>query len=256
MRPEELIGRKGKQEDGSAKTRQAYLGCVFTQHGRDDKGRPERDYESTTYVSNFDSIDDFGPCLRREAIRRGMGDVPQFVLLIDGAPGLENMGRLNFPDCTQIVDFYHAMEHGGQVLEAILGSKTQPDFKKRHHLRAKDLLRSRVEKLIADARQECAGSARAEAVEKELGYFVRNVERMRYATFSRRGYFIGSGVIEAGCKTVIGARCKKSGMFWSESGAENILAFRCIHASRRLKEFWTYRLNSHAARNDSLPLAA
>jgi hypothetical protein len=256
MRPEELIGRPGKQEDGGAKTRQAYLGCVFTQHGRDAKGHPERDYESTTYVSSFASIDDFGPCLRREAIRRGMGDVPQFVLLIDGAPGLENMGRLNFPGCTQIVDFYHAMEHGGQVLEALLGSKTHPDFKKRHHLWAKELLRSRVHKLIADARQECAGSARAEAVEKELGYFVRNVERMRYATFRRRGYFIGSGVIEAGCKTVIGARCKKSGMFWSESGAENILAFRCINASRRLKEFWAYRLNTHAARNDSLPLAA
>jgi hypothetical protein len=63
-------------------------------------------------------------------------------------------------------------------------------------------------------------------------------------------------VIEAGCKTVVGARCKQSGMFWGVPGAENVLAFRCIHASRRLGDFWKHRLNQHAARNDALPLAA
>ena len=79
---------------------------------------------------------------------------------------------------------------------------------------------------------------------------------MQYGTFRRQGFFIGSGVVEAGCKTVIGARCKQSGMFWGKPGAENILALRCIHASRRLDQFWKERLNTHAARNDSLPLAA
>jgi hypothetical protein len=255
MRKEELVGRAGKQEDGTAQTRQAYLGCVFTQHGCDEKGRPVRDYQSTTYVSSFDSIDDFGPSLRREAIRRGMGNVPQFVLLIDGASGLERMGRLCFPGCTQIVDFYHAMEHGGEVLEALLGSKNHPDYKKRHRLWAKRLLKNGVEKLIADSRKECVRPSQAQAVEDALGYFVNNVVRMQYGTFRKQGFFIGSGVIEAGCKTVIGSRCKKSGMFWSESGAENILAFRCIHSSRRLHEFWKHRLNAHAARNDSLSFA-
>ena len=80
--------------------------------------------------------------------------------------------------------------------------------------------------------------------------------QLQYGTFRRRGFFIGSGVIEAGCKTVIGLRCKQSGMFWGEPGAEKILALRCIQASHRLSEFWKNRLNTHAARNDSLPLAA
>src|ERR1035441_3581412 len=60
----------------------------------------------------------------------------------------------------------------------------------------------------------------------------------------------------AGPGSVIGGRCKQSGMFWSELGAENILALRCIHSSRRLEDFWKDRLNVHAARNDALPLAA
>lgn len=256
MRQEELAGRVGKQSDGTAKTRLAYLGCVFTQHKTDEKGHPVRDYESTTYVSSFSSIDEFGPCLRQDALRRGLALALQVVLLIDGAEGLANMGRLCFSSATQIVDFYHALEHAGKVLVALLGSKEHPDYKTRLGRWARRLLNDKVEQLIAQTRKECAGQAQIEAVEKELGYFVNNVARMQYGTFRRKGYFIGSGVIEAGCKTVIGSRCKQSGMFWGEPGAENVLALRCIHSSRRLSEFWKDRLNNHAARNDSLALAA
>ena len=255
MVPEELKGRRGKQADGKAKTRQVYLGCVFTQHRTDEEGHPVRDYESTSYVSSFKPIDDFGPLLRQEAIRRGMGKAGQVVVLIDGAQGLENMGNDCFKGCVQIVDFYHAMEHAGLVLAALMG-KDHPDHSKRLRRWAKWLLKDKVQDLIQQARQEATGQPEAAAVEKELGYFARNVKRMQYGTFRAKGYFIGSGVVEAGCKTLIGGRCKQSGMFWSESGAENILALRCIHSSRRLAEFWKDRLNEQAARNDALPLAA
>jgi len=255
MVTQELKGRRGKQPDGKAKTRQVYLGCVFTQHRTDEQGHPVRDYESTTYVSSFKAIDDFGPLLRQEAIRRGLGSAGKTVLLIDGAAGLENMGRLCFKDSVQIVDFYHALEHAGKVIEALIG-KTHPDYKKRLSRWAKQLLKDKIQSLIKQTRQECAGQLQAAAVEEALGYFVRNVSRMQYGTFRAAGYFIGSGVVEAGCKTVIGARCKQSGMFWSESGAGNILALRCIHSSRRIEEFWKNRLNEQSARNDALALAA
>ncbi len=255
MMPEELVGRRGKQNDGTAKTRQAYLGCVFTQHKVDEKGHPIRDWESTTYVSGLQSIHEFGPMLRQEALRRGMAKAGKVVVLIDGASGLEHMGKDCFKDAVQIVDFYHAMEHAGQVLHALVG-KDHPDYEKRQHKWAKQLLKDKVQTLIEQTREECAEQPQAAAVEDALGYFVRNVSRMQYGTFRAAGYFIGSGVVEAGCKTVIGGRCKQSGMFWSESGAENILALRCINFSRRQNEFWKHRLNNHAARNDSLPLAA
>jgi hypothetical protein len=256
MRKKELEERAGKQPDGSAKTRMAYLGCVFTQHQTDEEGHPIRDYQSTTYVSSFKSIDEFGPQLRQEAIRRGLALALQVVLLVDGASGLAHMGRLCFATATQIVDFYHALEHAGRVLEALLGSKEHPDYQVRLGRWARQLLKDGVEKLIVQIRQECAGRSCAEAVEKELGYFVNNVERMRYGTFRRKGFFIGSGVVEAGCKTIIGARCKQSGMFWSRPGAGNVLALRCIGSSRRLDQFWKERLDAHAARNDCLTLAA
>ena len=255
MVPEELVGRKGKQADGKAKTRQAYLGCVFTQHRVDAEGHPVRDWESTTYVSGFMPIDEFGPFLRQEALRRGYGTAAKVVLLIDGATGLENMGLLNFKDCLQIVDFFHAMEHAGLVLDALLGPG-HPERKSRLRRWAKRLLKDKVEDLIAEARLACAGQSQAPAVEKALHYFVTNVSRMQYGTFRKAGYFIGSGVVEAGCKTVIGSRCKQSGMFWSEAGAENILALRCLNHSRRLDAFWQHRINALAASNDTLPLKA
>jgi hypothetical protein len=260
MVPQELKGRRGKQADGTAKTRQVYLGCVFTQHRVDEKGHPVRDWESTTYISSFKSSAEFGPCLRQEALRRGMGSVGEVVVLIDGAEGLENLGRQNFKrkngeDCVQIVDFYHAVEHAGYVLATLIG-KDHPDYKPRQHRWAKRLLKDKVQALIQETRQECAGKSNAAEVEAELGYFERNLKRMQYGTFRARGYFIGSGVVEAGCKTVIGARCKQSGMFWSKSGAENILAIRCINSSGRLDQFWKDRLNERAARSDVLPLAA
>lgn len=256
MRRSELEGRAGKQADGSAKTRQVYLGCVFTQHERDEEGHPVRDYESTTYVSALDSIDRFGPMLRREALRRGMGQAEQVVVLIDGAVGLEHMGRSCFAGCVQIVDFYHAMEHAGEVVQVLVGSKEHPAYQKQLGRWAKGLLKDRVGRLINQARKEASRLGRQKAAEEKLGYFVRNVARMQYGTFREAGYFIGSGVVEAGCKTVIGTRCKQSGMFWSRSGAQNVLAFRCIHSSRRLDRFWKHRLNQHAARNDALSFPA
>ena len=234
MVSEELAGRPGKQSDGTAKTRQVYLGCVFTQHHVDEEGHPIRDWESTTYVSSLQSIHEFGPCLRQEALRRGMATAARVVLLIDGAEGLENMGHDCFKDAVQIVDFYHALEHAGKVLQALLG-KDHPDYEKRRRRWAKRLLKNKVQDLIEQTRKQCAAQPQSQAVEKELGYFVRNVDRMQYGTFRAAGYFIGSGVVEAGCKTVIGGRCKQSGMFWSESGAENIRALRCINSSHRLE---------------------
>lgn len=255
MRPEALVGRRGKQPDGSAKTAQVYLGCVFTQHGTDEKGHPVRDYESTTYVSSLGPIGEFGPLLRQEALRRGMGDADQLVLLIDGASALEHMGRDAFKDATQIVDFFHAMEHAGTVLEALIG-KDHPDYKARLGRWARRLLRNGVGNLVKETRREAVAVGRHAQVEPTLHYFESNLDRMQYGKFRQSGFFIGSGVVEAGCKTVIGARCKHSGMRWSTPGAQNILALRCVHASRHTDAFWKHRLTQHATPSPTIALAA
>lgn len=256
MRPEELEGHKGKGAEGIAKTRMALLGCVFTQHKEDEKGLPLRDHQSTTYLSGIESPSDFGIGLRREAIRRGLYDAKEVVLLVDGAAGLEKMGRDYFADAVQIVDLYHALEHLQIVMGLLLGKEHPLAIKRRRKHWKKLLLADGLERIIRAARKEARDLGKADEVEAAPGYFVNNLDRMRYGTFRKKGYFIGSGVIEAGCRSVIGQRCKQSGMFWSKPGAENILALRCIHAGQNLDAFWMERRNSMAAKNDSLALAA
>lgn len=64
---------------------------------------------------------------------------------------------------------------------------------------------------------------------------------MRYNRFGAEGLFVGSGIIEAGCKALIGQRLQQSGMHWSVSGANSIFTLRCILRSGRWEDFWEYR---------------
>jgi hypothetical protein len=75
-------------------------------------------------------------------------------------------------------------------------------------------------------------------VRKAINYFQTNKERMRYAKFRQQGLFVGSGVVEAGCKIVVGLRLKQSGMRWTVNHANSIIALRCCQLSRRWEEFW------------------
>ncbi len=83
--------------------------------------------------------------------------------------------------------------------------------------------------------------ASAEEIRTKPAYFERHAARMRYPEFRRQHLFVGSGVIEAGCKTVIGSRCKQSGMFWTVRGANAILALRCCQFDGRFEDYWEAR---------------
>ena len=87
----------------------------------------------------------------------------------------------------------------------------------------------------------CSNAELSEKIRTEAGYFERNAERMRYPKFRRQYLFVGSGVIEAGCKTVIGSRLKQSGMFWTVAGANSIIALRCCHLNGRFESYWESR---------------
>jgi len=234
----ELRGRKGKQSDGTAKTREAKLGCVFTQHGRDEQGRPVRDAASTTYVGSFQPASEFGALIRQEALRRGMARALKVVVLVDGAHWTAELARTNFPAALLILDFYHAMVHLHALGEALEGKDT-PAKRQLVGRWKKLLLRDEVGRVIEQARQMSQRRpVNAQAIQQEIGYLHNHRHWMRYGTYRRAGYFIGSGVVEAGCKTVVGDRLKCSGMHWTEEGASHVLALRCLVLSGLFDAFW------------------
>jgi hypothetical protein len=242
MVPEALEGRRGKQPDGSAKTREIKLGCVFTQHTTDREGHPLRDPASTTYLCGLETAEDFGGRLRREALRRGMGQSQRTVFLGDGAAWVWELGRVNFGQAIEVLDYYHAREHLSDLVEAVIGLTAA---------KASGLLERWESWLWAGQVDRVASAARrytrarravdAQAVETQVGYFERNRARMRYGLFRRQGLFIGSGVVEAGCKTVIGQRAKQSGMRWSETGVLNVLHTRCALMGGQFDLCWNHR---------------
>lgn len=241
MRKEETRGRKGKQPDGSAITRELKLGCVFTSHGVDERGHPLRDPESTTYVASFDPAEDFGGRMRKEALLRGYGRARRSVVLGDGAPWIWNLARIHFPQSLQILDFYHACEHLSVLAEALFTQ--QPDLISGQVKKWKKLLeKDRLEKILDEARKKMPHHGpRRKTAKREINYFSSNASRMTYASFRKAGYFIGSGVVEAGCKTVVGKRTKQSGMFWRVSGAQHILNIRCAVLGNTDEAYWQYR---------------
>jgi hypothetical protein len=80
-----------------------------------------------------------------------------------------------------------------------------------------------------------------DALRIQADYFERNSHRMRYPNFRKQGLFIGSGVIEAACKSLIGSRLKQSGMFWTVRGANAIIALRCVRLSGKFEDYWASR---------------
>jgi hypothetical protein len=234
----ETEGRDGKGEDGKAHTREVKLCCVFTQTTTDADGWPVRDPHSSSYLATFAPAAEFGTLMAAEARRRGAGHVRQLVVLGDGAPWIWNLASRHHPEATAIVDLYHARQHLhdlGRLLAFILGD---------HHAdwvaeRLDDLDNGDIDAITAAARAFPLTGAKAEALDTALGYFQANAHRMRYKHFRSLGMFVGSGVVEAGCKAIVGQRCKLSGMRWSVPGAAGILTLRCLEASGRWDEIWT-----------------
>ena len=235
----ETVGRQGKTEGQPAHTREVKLGCVFTQTTWDKKGFPIRDPESTTYTGAIEVVEEFGKRIYAEASNRGWSRAAKKVVMGDGAEWIWNLAEPYFPGAVQIVDLFHARQHLWELARKLYPNDavSQKAWIKVHQRRLLD--KGKIEKLVVGLRSIV--STNPEVVEKirtEAAYFERNAERMRYPKFRRQHLFVGSGVIEAGCKTVIGSRLKQSGMFWTVRGANAIIALRCCQLNNRFEDYW------------------
>jgi hypothetical protein len=238
----ETVGRHGKTEGQPSHTREAKLACVFTQATWDRKGYPIRDADSTTYTGAIETAEEFGKRIYREAWKRGWSRAKKKVVIGDGAEWIWNLVAEHFPDAMQIVDLYHARQHLWEVARQLYPHEEvkQKAWMKVHQKRLLD--KGKITKLVSSLRS--SDSHHPEVVEKirsEADYFERNAKRMQYPKFRRQHLFIGSGVIEAGCKTVIASRLKRSGMFWTVPGANAILTLRCSHLNGRFEDYWEQR---------------
>jgi hypothetical protein len=237
----ETVGRQGKTEGQPAHTREAKLGCVFTQTTWDPEGYAIRDPASTTYVGAIETAEEFGKRIYLEAWNRGSSRAVTKVFMGDGSEWIWNIAKLHFPGAIQIVDLFHARQHLWDLARKLYPN--QEAEQRRWMMVHQDLLdEGKIEELVAALRAiDSPNPELADKVRVEAGYFGTNMERMRYPKFRGQHLFVGTGVIEAGCKALIGSRCKQSGMFWTVRGANAILALRCCQFNGRFEDYWEAR---------------
>jgi hypothetical protein len=237
----ETVGRKGKTEGQPAHTREAKLGAVFTQTKWDDEGYAIRDPGSTTYTGAIETAEEFGNRMYVEAWNRGWSRAEKKVVIGDGAEWIWNIAAQHFPGAIQIVDLFHAREHLWELARKLYPNQ-EAEQKRWMTIHQEILDDGRIEELVAALRSiDSSNPELTEKIGKEAAYFENHTERMRYPEFRHQHLFVGSGVIEAGCKTVIGSRCKQSGMFWTVRGANAILALRCCHINGQFEDYWESR---------------
>ena len=238
----ETEGRRGKLDGSPAHTREAKLGCVFTQTKWDQEGYAIRDPGSTTYTGAIESAEQFGKRLYVEAWKRGWSRAAKKVVLADGAEWIWNIAKDHFPGAVEIVDLFHARQHLWDLARLLYpnDTKLRNAWIGLHQKRWLD--KGKIAKLVASLRSiQTSDAELAKKIRNEADYFATNAARMNYPKFRKQHLFVGSGVIEAGCKTVIGHRLKQSGMFWTVAAANSILALRCSHLNGRFEDYWESR---------------
>jgi hypothetical protein len=252
LRAEELVGRTGKQPDGSAKTGEVKLCTIWSAQALDAQGTPIRDEGSVSYSAALESASaldtaatrsPFAQRVWREATRRRFCQASRTVVLGDGALWIWNIADDQFPDATQIVDRYHAKQYLSDLGKTLYGLTT-PRAAPWAERRKEELDTGRFQALLRAIRRPIS---RSDEARRCLHYFQTNRERMRYPEFHAQGLCTSSGVVEAGCKVAIGTRLKRAGMHWTKQGSNAIIALRCSKLSGRFQDFWERRSERRAA---------
>ena len=162
------------------------------------------------------------------------------MVLGDGALWIWNWADEYAPGAIQIVDIFHAKGHLFDVAKAIYGAGT--DLADQWGKQRRDELdQGRIDDILAALRghAETCDDAR-----KCVDYIDNNRDRMRYPEFRAMGLCVATGVVEGGCKNIVGSRLKRGGMHWTVDGANAIMALRCAILSDRFDDFWERRASA------------
>lgn len=242
MRPAELSGRAGKQPDGSAKTREVKLCVIWSAEGRDEQGRPQRDQGSVSYTAALESAaspdtsaqpSEFSERVLREIQRRQFFEASRTAVIADLAPWIWNIRQELAPRSIPVADRFHVKERLSGIGKAVYGAGSE-QTKQWTTRRYEELDAGRFAELLRAVRRH---SEDCEEARKGAAYLATHRAKMRYPHFEKEGLCTSSGVIEAGCKNVIGTRLKRGGMHWTEAGANAIIALRCSILSGRFEDF-------------------
>jgi hypothetical protein len=191
-----------------------------------------------SYCAGLWDADTFGPYQYAEGLRRGLDLLERLSSVNDGAPWIERITGMNFPQATQIVDWSHSTRRLWAVASAVHGDD-KPEAAVWIERRKDELWAGKVEPVIRELKAlELGQSTYPDEVQQAPGYFQGNCERMRYDAFRADGYPIGSGTVESGARNVVQPRMRRPGRGWKRENAQAMLAALCELHSGRFRWAW------------------
>jgi hypothetical protein len=238
-----------------AEGRMAWVGKVFApkpeaKDDKDDAAKPARRpavVGHARYLAGLNGLDELGDPLRRQAAQVGMDRAQQWVALSDCGSGIDDFLRVNFPRAVRIADFFHVAEHLGELAKA--WRPGDPEAAKSlsdgwcHTLKHEGgpAALAALEALDRGGRSESA----LEVHRQVRQYLGNHADRMDYPSYVEAGWQIGSGHIEAACKTVVNERLKRSGMRWGQDGADAVCHLRALFKgdAEQWEAFWNPSIN-------------
>jgi hypothetical protein len=225
---------------GTAEGRMPYVGMVYNPVPELPKDSPytppAKAQMQARYVAGLYSLDELAVVLRRQGGQVGMDRAERWLGLTDGGNGLESFVQTAFPRVEVVIlDFWHVSDHLGDLARALHpqdeGKAKEQKGQWCHVLKHEGgaALVKTLEELVLPERRPVLRVKHGEV----LGYLKKNVSRMDYPTYLAKGWLIGSGSVESGCKTVVGQRLKLAGMRWREKGTDAVCHLRALYKSER-----------------------
>jgi hypothetical protein len=239
----------GMQGDGGAEAdgRMAWVGKVFSPRAEPTEAAPRPHPPKARYQAGLMGLEELGGRLRRQAAQVGMDRAEQWVALTDGGNGLDDFMDVHFPRAVRVLDFYHAAEHLGDLAKAYSGGdaaaagELTEGWGHRMKYEGGGAILATLEALDLEGRSAAA----REEHRLVTGYVRTNLHRMDYPRYRAEGWQIGSGHIEAACKTVVNQRLKQSGMRWGGDGADALCHLRALYEGEpgQWDAFWQRSIN-------------
>ena len=218
--------------------KEAKAGVIFTSRKNKD-GKPIKD--KARYLGGFESSKDFGNKLFLTAVECGIDYAKEVIVIGDGAKWIWNEADMHFPGAVQIVDWYHAAEHLWDAAKIIYEGQESKinNYAEKHII---FLNQGNIDKIIQSLKRLKPKYKKIfKKISETIGYFSNNQKRMKYDEFKKKGYFIGSGIVESACKYVVAKRLKQSGMIWLIAYANAILQLRICFLNKYINQFYKWR---------------
>lgn len=203
--------------------------------------------EKKSYVTTFESVEKFKDVLYCEALVRGVDRSEQVLVMGDGAPWIWSWIASLFEKRIEILDWFHLKDKVWKTGEVLFGPRSKEEMTAWVEARLQELWEGQIDTLLKelDRQRKERGVRRRKNSQWELHaielleqYVETNRSRMDYPRYRKLGLPVGSGVVEAACKSVVGGRMKRSGMLWRKDSAEPLLHLRAEFKSGRWDQKW------------------